>query len=111
MDTTEKSEYLFNKLKRKGECWHEWTKEDWGNTLLCADCGTVKYSRLEDNPDFLFPPSEKEWEYFGWMWERITITGNRKLEDFRQWCEVPLPALISCTALAEALYKYFKEEV
>ena len=86
-----KSEYLFNKLKREGECW-----EDYMVSL-----------------NFFEPHSKTdEWYNFGWLWERIQE--HKRYEFFLMYHgEIELRnslfvEFISCTDLAEALYGWFK---
>ncbi len=107
--TTEMSEELFNWLKRDGDSEKDriWHKRDKNNVCSCGVHPDAKYKdiycrRDMDNPDFFSPPEGKEWEYFGWMWERARI---------QPWCWDKLDTpLVDCVGFAEALYEWFENE-
>jgi len=64
---------LFEKTKRKDECWHEYTLDKSSVDCVCgypeASC-----SHFQDNPDFTTP------EGFFWLWERMSE--KREWPDF-----------------------------
>ena len=66
---------LFDKVKREGECWHEFNHDSLeGTFMMCFKC--LKYQNSlpceeQDNPDF------STWEGFGWLWER--------LQEYKKW--------------------------
>lgn len=100
--TTTKSEYLFKKLAREGECWHYWVKG------ACSVCG--EWYGIGDHPDFFSPPSEEQgWIWFGWLWERMK--DHDKWGNFGtifNWDDEIDKSLISCKDLAEALHLWFE---
>ncbi|MEE8382242.1 MAG: hypothetical protein V3R78_10270 [Thermodesulfobacteriota bacterium] len=104
MDSTEKSEYLFNKLKRDTDCWHKWNSGLDVPSCVFPMCGKYWWGDEDDNPNF-FSPSDKEWEYFGWMFERAKEQGILVTDILDPICRDSL-----CTALADALYEWFKEQ-
>jgi L-rhamnose isomerase len=63
-----KDQFIFEKLAREGECWHEWTEyyNEKGLELgsICTKCDAIDDKYNYFNPDFT------TWEGFGWMWER-----------------------------------------
>jgi hypothetical protein len=60
---------LFERLKKEGECWHEWRRRQVnkpkGRSVLieCKKCGAI-LSSTSANPDFT------TWGGFGWLWDR-----------------------------------------
>ena len=115
-DTIDKSRELFNWLKREGECWHRFDtliSGIGGNSIGCSIChAAIKAGNRTDNPNFFSPPSDKEWQWFGWLWERIQDRQQYWLDWFfkARIGDREYNQLISCTALAEALYEWFKNE-
>lgn len=100
LSSTNKSKHLFKKLAREGECWHGVIENNDG-LLVCKYC--ARYAEeLYANPNF-FDPKNRGWELFGWMWERVKDKNG--FNDFLI-SHPNMYALISCKALAEAIYKY-----
>ena len=85
---------LFEKLKRDGECWHEWkrdglTSDDYIG-IMCIKCKKFLPTGAEPyknsfygdyaNPDFSTPDG------FFWLWDRVWE--KRMFEDFIMECEI-----------------------
>ena len=119
MTTTEKSEYLFNKLKREGECWkHNWIGHigrDHAKAInytyrQCELCG-LRYEEGIPLPGNLamnfFSPSSEEhgWIMFGWLWERTPAELKESFESGKYSF-----LLIKCSILANALYEWFESQ-
>ncbi|MFA7581867.1 MAG: hypothetical protein WCX99_03045 [Candidatus Paceibacterota bacterium] len=70
-----KDQFIFEKLAREGECWHEWKQIYDSGGSRCIHCGkhwplfpdqeTQRIIQRSTVPDFT------TWEGFGWMWERV----------------------------------------
>lgn len=65
-----KDQFVFEKLARGGECWHESLPTVRRCRGIDRDTGEVGFCKIthdpaDANPDFA------TWEGFGWMWERI----------------------------------------
>ena len=84
-----KQQFIFEALKREGECWHETDAE---NAPLCIHCEKHLHGYWLVTPrgerDFLIRndeyPDFTTWEGFGWMLERAQEKGW--WEDFCVWC-------------------------
>jgi hypothetical protein len=115
--TMTKDQFIFEKLAREGECWHEWTEyyNEKGLELgsICTKCDAIDDKYNYFNPDFA------TWEGFGWMWERMEekypdffdstklgIIGQDTLNGV--YCEVfTSHKLINPIRLRDALAEYF----
>jgi len=67
---TTSDQQLFEKVKRDGECWHEWGGDL--NHIVCVKCHTLFHTHIfkwvftTRIPDFTTP------EGFFWLWERMS---------------------------------------
>lgn len=127
LTTTEKSEILYKALAREGDCWHTYAQAHWltapsfMTTCACKDVQKIRNGLVWDhecpNPNFFAPSTPDEAAInFMWLIDRIKDWKAKESTRFYQYIwgkyrtfKYALPErLISCTSLAEALWKYLE---
>lgn len=71
MNLQNRDRLIFERLKREGECWHEWEDslpKEYRGYPKCKKCGLV-YGLHDKSISYAFHRFDG-WKGFGWAWER-----------------------------------------